>query len=508
MSTFTDRFADDDQPMWLRLPVVIGVVLAMAVAKLIVAAHTGLALDEGYYTFWSFALAPGYLDHPPAVAVMIALGRTLLGNSEMGVRVMAVLSGVVVSGALYRIGTILFDRNTAALATIWYNLTLAFGLGLVITPDTPSILFWTLTIWAVAEFMDGRSAAWLLFAGALAGLGLWGKYTVAFLAPGLLLFVLVSAERREWLRLWQLWLAPVVTLMVFLPVVLWNAARDWASFRFQGSRTVVAGIDPNWGYNLGELLAGQAIFMVPMLAVFAGVGMLLFARRPSERQRAGLALPVLTSLPALAYFIFHAFHAKVEANWLQPLWPMLTLIGARAALNWRPTRPWLARLQTAGRMVQAPLGTIMIVVVFAQMLFQPFGVIGFDRTQETRGWAGLHAAIAAKANQAGARWIAVDHGYGVTGQLASYGLFANDPMPVRQVTEGARYQFLPPLDPGALGWPALYVMSAGSAPPAESFKQITPLGTVQRSQGRETMESYALYLVSDPTDAFIAAAGK
>lgn len=359
------------ESFWLRPPAVIVIVAVMAAAKFFIAGRIELAFDEGYYTFWSFALQPGYLDHPPAVAFMIAAGRAIFGDTELGARLFAVLSGVAVSAMIYRIGMLLLDRRTAALATIWYNLTLAFALGFLITPDPPAALFWVAVLWAMAEFMDGRSANWLLLGGLFAGLGLWSKYTTAFLLIGLFLFIVVSRERRHWFGLWQLWAAPVVALAVFAPVIWWNATRNWASFGFQGKRTNVSGLSPDVLNNLGEMLAGQAIFVVPILFLFTLAGLCLYFRKPLAEDRAGLALPILTSLPALAYFLFHTTHSRVEANWLWPLWSSLTLVGAWAALHIKGRPGWQATALRVARGLQAPIGVLMVAVVFAQFLYQP-----------------------------------------------------------------------------------------------------------------------------------------
>lgn len=489
----------------LTLPVVAGVVAAMALLKLIVGSRIELAFDEGYYTFWSFYLQVGYLDHPPAVAWMIAMGRAVFGDTELGARVLAVLSGVAVSAMIYRIGILLFGQKTAALATIWYNLTLAFGLGFVITPDPPSALFWAAVLWVVAEFIEGHDPVWLLLGGVFAGLGLWAKYTNAFLLIGLLLFILVSSDRRRWFGLWQLWAAPVLALLVFSPVIVWNAQRDWASFLFQGRRTSVAGLDPNWPANLGELLAGQALFMVPVLFICAIVGMAMLARHPRDPARAGLALPVLTALPALAYFLFHAFHGRVEANWLLPIWSGLTLVAAWAALKLRPASG--ARLVVWRVLIwgQGVAGVLMIAVVMAQFLFQPLAGSGlFDRTQETRGWRPLATRLDAIAEAHRAGWVLGQTHYAASGEIATYLRFTGSRLPYYPLIERQRYEFLPPLDPGAMGWPALVVEHAGMATDlAAWFGNVEAVETLQRTYGSERMEAYSVYVVSEPTDAFL-----
>ena len=59
------------------------------------AATTPLSPDEAYYWVWSHALAPGYLDHPPMVALWIRLGTLLLGDTTLGVRLLAPLAAAL-----------------------------------------------------------------------------------------------------------------------------------------------------------------------------------------------------------------------------------------------------------------------------------------------------------------------------------------------------------------------------------------------------------------------------
>jgi len=491
---------DSEKFAWLSPPLVVAVVVLLAATKLYLSAHAGLAFDEGYYTFWSERLQVGYLDHPPAVAWMIAAGRALLGNNELGVRLLAVASGVGVSAALWRTGMLLLGRPVAALAVLLYNLTPSAGLGFITTPDPPSVLCWAAAVWAIAEFIASRRATWWLVAGLFAGLGLWSKYTDAFLAPGLLLFILTDRERRGWLKLWQVWAAAVLALAVFSPVIWWNAQYGWASFLFQGQRTVVPGQGTSFLENLGDLLAGQAAYMAPILFIFALAGVVTFFVRWRDAGWQQLALPVWTSVPALAYFLYHTLHARVEANWLIPLWPSLALVGAAAAM-----RLWRARPRLTGWLIgaQVVIGLTMTLLIYAQALWQPFDIGGLDRTNETRGWPKLVGDLDKLAAANSARWIATSANFGITGELASYTLFAGSPVPVRQIDEPMRWLFVPPPAPDALGWPALYLgAGANATPPTDLFGSTKLIGTVTRDGGRWPLESYSVFLVDQPTAKF------
>ena len=67
---------------------------ALTLVRLLVAAAAPLSPDEAYYWLWSRALAPGYLDHPPMVALWMRLGTELAGPGSLGVRLLAPLSAL------------------------------------------------------------------------------------------------------------------------------------------------------------------------------------------------------------------------------------------------------------------------------------------------------------------------------------------------------------------------------------------------------------------------------
>src|SRR5579862_2769325 len=50
--------------------------------RLLLAARFPLAPDEAYYWVWSRALAPGYFDHPPMIALWIRAERAQQADPE------------------------------------------------------------------------------------------------------------------------------------------------------------------------------------------------------------------------------------------------------------------------------------------------------------------------------------------------------------------------------------------------------------------------------------------
>ena len=323
-------------PFWAT-PLVAGLaVLVLTLPRAVLAGRVGLIGDEAYYAIWSFHPGFGYFDHAPAVAWVVWLGRALFGESEFAVRSMFLAANLVTSAALYRLGELLTgDRRVGAVAAIFYAVVpAAFISFTVATPDGPSTLFWVLCLWAVAEFTRSRNANWWLAAGAFAGLGLLSKYTFAFLGLGLIVYLVSARERRAWLKLWQVWVGGALAVALFAPVLWIYSQRDWNSLRFQLGRSSLEHPQFSGFYEIVRFLTEEAILLLPTLFVFVVIAIALFFARRAK----ALALPILTSVPMVGYFLVHALFGRVNPNWTAPLFAVLALAGAWAIVNVRPRK--------------------------------------------------------------------------------------------------------------------------------------------------------------------------
>src|SRR5262245_38482412 len=101
--------------------------------------------DELYYVCWARELELSYFDHPPMTAYLIRASTELLGESLFAARLPAVLTSLFVIAV---IGRLTRPRHLVA----WVALTPLFTFGAVlITPDTPLLLFWSAYLtWLVA----------------------------------------------------------------------------------------------------------------------------------------------------------------------------------------------------------------------------------------------------------------------------------------------------------------------------------------------------------------------
>ena len=354
--------------------------LALTALRLALAAALPLTPDEAYYFTWARHLQPGYLDHPPMVALWIKIGTALCGNTPLGIRLLGPLASALGSLALYDTGNRLLPGQRFGLyAAALMNATLMLGAGCILmTPDTPLLFFWTLGLWALARLVQSGNPRWWLAAGGIAGLMLASKYTAALFLAGAGLWAISSPAIRAQLRTVWPWAGIALAFLLFSPDIAWNATHGWASYLKQGSRE--DGFNPARALQfLGELVGGQALLFTPVIAVLAVRGLWHLRGHASPGAR---LLLWLTLLPA-AIFLEHVLKGRVQGNWVAILYPAACLAAAAAPPRW--ARPAVA------------LGFGITALVYMQALAAPFPIPAARDTSalQMAGWKGFAAEAAA-----------------------------------------------------------------------------------------------------------------
>ncbi|WP_153145507.1 glycosyltransferase family 39 protein [Dechloromonas sp. H13] len=272
-----------------------------------------LYVDEAQYWTWAQHLDWGYFSKPPGVAALIALSTTLFGDGLLGVKALAMLCYPLAAAACWAIARRLYDARVAfwsALAVL--TLPIFAWLGLFVSTDALLTLFWALALWAYLRALDSDAwGDWLLL-GAICGLGLLSKYTMAAWLGAAFLHLLAFHRRR--LASPKPWLATGVALLILGPNLGWNVAHDFPTLKHTADITVNR--KAGGGLKaLGEFWAAQWGAFGPVLgSVFF---ILLFQVRKSwsdERTR----LLLWFALPLWAVVSAQAFKSTANANWAAP----------------------------------------------------------------------------------------------------------------------------------------------------------------------------------------------
>ncbi len=454
-------------PLWLTL-------ISFLCLHLVLAALIPPVEDEAYYALWASVPSLGYYDHPGMIAWWIWIGEHLLGHTPLGLRLVSVLAYATVPLMAARMALRLGgEAPVAAAAALLANATvLIFVLGFTATPDAPSVFFWTLTSWAMVEAVttpDRRiSARWWLLAGLAAGLGVQSKFTNFFLWVGIVLWLLATAEGRVQLRRPVVWLAAALAVAALAPLLWWNAAHHWIGLTRQFGRVDQVGFTPLWTL---QYILGAVVLVTPLIA--------WAALRTAIRDKGPARMLVWLALPMLAYMLYHSTHAKVQGNWLVPLFPGVAVLAALGARGLRP------RFVTSAAAVGTALGALTLLVAFWPGT--PL-ISGHNPPNETRGWHRMVAELRADMSKSGARWIATDE-YGLTGSL----FYAMPDTIVWSMIEPQRYLFRGPLPARLCNAPGLLV--SRNDPDARVIARFRSHGqTVQmnRTAGGRSLDTYSV----------------
>ena len=297
--------------------------VTLLVVKFLHLCSIELLPEEGYY--WNYATHPalGYIDHPPMVGWIIAVGTSIFGVHEFGVRISAFVIALCTVFAISLFHKKIFG-NEGILTTFAVSLIAPYlcGIGLFTSPDTILAFAWILALYNLyLVLIEGIENRWY-WAGVWVGIGLLSKYTIVLLAMPTIVFCLLVPENRHWFKKKQPYLAILISLGLFSPVIIWNMLNDWASFAFQSSRRVS---DVTSEFYFHGLVIDMAILYLPT-TLFIIWKLLPYLRQnfssviDAQQDRSNLKFLfcfLFFILPA-SVFIIYSFRHETKLNWTGP----------------------------------------------------------------------------------------------------------------------------------------------------------------------------------------------
>ncbi|WP_146691212.1 glycosyltransferase family 39 protein [Bradyrhizobium canariense] len=467
----------------------------MTAMRLIYASVIDLRTDEAYYWTWSKENVLSFLDHPPVIAWFIRFGTAIFGDTNLGVRFAGVLAMLVTQLLLADIvRRVTHDVRAVVLAVLMPEAALYYGLLMAkVAPDVALIPFAVAMLWALIRLSESGDARWWLAAGLFAGLALLSKFTVVMLLPAVLAFTLVPAWRWRWLRSPWPWLAALIAVIVFLPVLIWNAEHDWASFRFQLVRATsthelsLRTVGDFFGLQFG--LVGFILLPV----VLSGVT--LSAWRGYRRFDAVAILLSTCVIVPFGYFFWKSLTLRVGDTWPMFMWPAgFAAAAINIAMLPREGWPaWMIRSTIAWANAAVISGIAFVVLVFLYYTVCPWNFIGqADPIGGEAGYEQVADRAQAELQKTGATWIA-------TTDYRTYAMmrwYFKDRVPVIQINERGRFMgFRDPGIDAIRGHTGLYVArKPDDANPvwASTTAIREPLEQVDRVWRGMVMDTYAL----------------
>jgi hypothetical protein len=304
----------------------LGLLLGLFGFRLFYAQMLPLSPQEAYYWVFSRHLDLSYFDHPPLTAYTIAFFTSLFGSTALSIRLGALLYSLGCSWILYLIGRRLFNEQVGFWTSILYSLLPTISITSVfLTPDAPLSFFWILTFFFILKALQENRFSFYWGSGVSLGLALLAKYTAVFLPLSLFLYLLISPEHRHHLKRPEPYGGMILALLVFSPVLIWNAQHHWASFAFQTTQRA-SEMHSFSAKQFFGFWASQIGILTPLvfIALCRTVGKALkeFVKGGSWPVKFLLCF----SLPMVTLFTLVATRDWVKINWLIPAYPALLLL--------------------------------------------------------------------------------------------------------------------------------------------------------------------------------------
>jgi Dolichyl-phosphate-mannose-protein mannosyltransferase len=299
------------------------IVVAIALAKFIFHCYFnnqyGYFRDEFDYMACGNHLAWGYVDQPPLIPFLIHICRAVLGDSLRSIRfIPAVASSMLVvqTAMLAReFGGRRYALVLSAIAVLIAPQYLSNG-SLLGTNCLEPNLWIGCAYFAVLAIKRDDSRYWLWF-GVVAGIGLQEKYSIALFGFGMVIGLLLTAQRRVFLNPW-IWIGGFAAFLIFLPNLIWNIRNQWPfvqlmhNIRADGRDIVLP---------LPQFFLQQILLIDPITAPIWIRGLIALFVSPGLKP-----YRVLAWCYVVCFTVFFVLHGK--NYYLSPIYPMLLAAGA------------------------------------------------------------------------------------------------------------------------------------------------------------------------------------
>jgi hypothetical protein len=251
---------------------------------------------------------------------------------------------------------------------------------------------------------------------------------------------------------------------------------------------------------LGEFFLTQIGLATPPIFVLGCMGLVRLLRGEGGSLGARVLINAMV-YPILIYFVWHAFHERVQGNWPEPIYVAFVIAAAVAVERIKWDGAW-ARIELWSRQLAVPLGLGIAACIYLQAVF---GIIPLGRVDPTAdklgaGWRELGVQMDAVRMRLGAP-IVLTVDYGLAGWLTFY--LPSHP-PVEQINQRMRYVNAPQPDPALFRGTIMYVcMGECREIPVirQRFTTVELATSLTRTRHGVPIKEYSVYRLSGPIGA-------
>src|SRR5664279_3143251 len=182
--------------------------------------------DEFLYLAEGHHLAFGFMEVPPMLSIFAWL-TNWFGGEMFWIKLWPSLFG---AATFIVAGKIIQSLGGKSFALFLLFLSFIFGaylrLFFLFQPNPPEVFAWTMIAFSFIRYIQTGKDKWLYAFGISAGLGMLGKYSVAFYTIGILAGLLLTPHRKIFLNR-HFWYASSIGILICIPTLLWEYSHHF-----------------------------------------------------------------------------------------------------------------------------------------------------------------------------------------------------------------------------------------------------------------------------------------
>ena len=296
--------------LWLALRTLIWIVI-------VIGNQPNAPLDVIEMVGWGNAWQAGYPKHPPLPNWVAAAAARLSPGDVWGVYIASYLASACCVWSAWQVGKAYLSPRLALFAALSVDGLLALTNDVAEWNNNVALnLGWALTAWFGFKAIRTEKLQWWLACGIGAGIGLLTKYTMVFHLAPIAAYLLLSPRGRRSLRGPGPYAAAAITLMMFIPHVIWVVTHDFTTLRFAASRT--AGTH-TWYSHLTNpviFLLHQVAFIAPVIFILVP----LLKRQPLVAPEHKSADPWLLRAAVIGPVALFTLYGVITGCQLRDIW--------------------------------------------------------------------------------------------------------------------------------------------------------------------------------------------
>lgn len=276
-------------------------------------------LDDARFLAW------GYTAYPPLTPFLARIQLELFGTSLVGFRILSSLAqsiAMVIAGLMAReLGGSRRAQIVTAIAVAIAPMSLISGaLFQYVSFD---YLWWVLIAYFMIRLIKSENPRWWLAIGLGIGIGMMTKYTIIYLVAGLVAGILLTSYRRHLKSPW-LWGGVGISLLIFLPNLIWQIQHDFISLEFLSNiheRDIAIGRTE--GFIPEQFVVSANLFTIP----FWVGGLYYYFFKPDGKVYRPLGWMYV--IPLVLFLL-----TQGRSYYLAPAYPMLIAAGVVVWEKW------------------------------------------------------------------------------------------------------------------------------------------------------------------------------